>query len=497
MQIKTFEGGLNTRVAPNLIAPNQSVVQVNADTSSGVIKSFKGLGPGLQAISANATWYKAKSEWVSSTEERDYLEYQGKLYWTRDGAAQQYDGTSVQNMGIVKPNVAPTASANGLGSGGQDGTYQYVYSYYNDLTGIESSISPLSAEVLLEARSATISYSASTDPQVTHIRVYRIGGTWTDFLLIATVANVTGSYVDTLPDEDLQGRLLGNVSNEAPPLGVRYLTERQGTFFAAKGSLLHYTKGDGKPQYWPGENYFEFFEGITSLANVSEGLLVFTEHSTHLLVGNDPLSFTIVPIEQSLGSINHKATKAAKNGVIVQTHNGFYFATARGLEPLSLLSLSQTQFSVVNAVWLNDVYYAHLADGTTLVHDLRFTPTWYYLAVGASQITSNFKDLYYIDSGMLKKAFAGAPLTFSYKTGKLTDGSIATNKQYNKVYLFVNGTIEAKFYANGSLVHTESVTGETTFQLTPNHTLQRGYYFEVELTGVGEVLEIAFTPSTL
>lgn len=497
MQISSFEGGLNTRVAPHLIQSNQSVTLVNVDLTGGQLKSVKGLGTALQAIDLNAVWYKAQQEWVSSVEERDYLEYQGKLYWTRNGAAQEYDGTTIQNMGIQKPTVGCSVTANGAGTGGQDGVYQYAYSYYNDNTGIESSISPLSAEVTLDTASATVNFTASSDPQVTNIRIYRIGGTWTDFLLVETVANTTSTYLDILPDEDLKGRLLGNVTNEAPPENLRYLTERYGTFYGALGSLVYYTKGDGYPQYWPAENYFEFFEDVTSLVNIPEGLLIFTENSTNLLVGSDALSYNLIPIERSLGSINHKATVPAKTGAIVLSHDGFYFATANGLESISIPALGQQVFDVVKAIWLNNIYYAQLSNGKTIVYDLRFSPIWYYLDFATNSLVTDYEDLFYIKLGQLYKAFDGDLETFTYKSGRLTEGAISVNKQYNKVYAFVDGTFDISLSLDGSVVNAFTVATTDSVQLTPEHTQQRGFYFEIEISGVGEVLEINFQPDTL
>jgi hypothetical protein len=231
MKLNNFTGGLNTRIDPSLINLSSSVVCANVDMTSGPLKPVKLPNNPIAIDGKYVYYYDAQDEWYASTTPKDYVEYQGKLYWTQDGTAQQYDGTTVTNMGIVQPADAPLLTAGG--AGGQDGTYQYMYSYYNDNTGIESSVSPLSIEIALTGTAVTISYNASVDPQVTNIRIYRVGGTWTDFLLVATVTNVTGTYVDTFADEDLQGAVIGSSLNNAPPTDLRYLTESLGMFFGA------------------------------------------------------------------------------------------------------------------------------------------------------------------------------------------------------------------------------------------------------------------------
>lgn len=495
MKLNNFTGGLNTRIDPSLINLSSSVVCTNVDMTSGPLKPVKLPNNPITIDGKYAHYYDAQDEWYASTTPKDYVEYQGKLYWTQDGTAQQYDGTTVTNMGIVQPADAPLLTAGG--TGGQDGTYQYMYSYYNDNTGIESSVSPLSIEIALTGTAVTISYNASVDPQVTNIRIYRVGGTWTDFLLVATVTNVTGTYVDTFADEDLQGAVIGSSLNNAPPTGLRYLTESLGMFFGAVGTKLYYTKGDGYPQYWPAINYFELFEPITSIAAVTDGVLIFTRNSTHLLAGREAETFTLYPLDKSKGCISHAGTISTGKVVYLVGASGIYLATSSGVSLLSDLFLGEQAFDIVNAVMLNDVYYLQLTNGKILCYDRRYSEagSFYYFDFASDAVATDRSKLYVVKGAKLLEVFGDGDATYSYKTGVITEGEYSNLKSYNKFYIRSNGTVTVSIYIDGELALTKLLTGNDLHEVTPPQALRRGYGLELEFSGTGIVYEVVNAPT--
>ena len=76
----------------------------------------------------------------------------GKLLFYFNGTDDFiYDGTSTRQIGITASSSAPTGASNTNGSLTPTAVYKAVYTYYNSVTGAESSPSPLSAGVTVAA----------------------------------------------------------------------------------------------------------------------------------------------------------------------------------------------------------------------------------------------------------------------------------------------------------------------------------------------------------
>ena len=152
-----------------------------------------------------------------------------------------------------------------------NGTYQYVYTYYNASDGTESAPNELSEE--LEADSGSIEVTlpqTSSDKQVTTKRLYRIGGNITLFTLVAELDKDITVYVDKLKDTDLDGRQLESDNYYEAPAGLQYLSESYAMLFGAIGSSLRFTP-IGKPNAWPPEFEIQFDADITGLGPVANG----------------------------------------------------------------------------------------------------------------------------------------------------------------------------------------------------------------------------------
>ena len=111
--------------------------------------------------------------------------------------------------------------------------YDYRYTFYNVATGTESSPSnsqyfattqwnPAATSTLIPMRqSVNVTGQYSSDPQVTHIRVYRKGGVLSqNWLYLDQFPNVTGSaawaYKDIIPDATIIEDDILNLANDAP-----------------------------------------------------------------------------------------------------------------------------------------------------------------------------------------------------------------------------------------------------------------------------------------
>lgn len=111
MKIQRFDGGLSTRLRPQLIQSNEGTVYTNIDNEVGTLAPVRSkLASGINT-NRFAYYYTAKQEWINSDTRRSYVEFEGTLYWS-DGTnrPQKYDGTNQYNLGITAPTAAPTVT---------------------------------------------------------------------------------------------------------------------------------------------------------------------------------------------------------------------------------------------------------------------------------------------------------------------------------------------------------------------------------------------------
>lgn len=113
MKIQIFEGGLNTRLSPQLIGQNEAVVYENIDNEQGILAPVVSKTDSGLRTKRFATYHEASDTWVSSETYQDSVEFQKVLYLS-DGAnkPQKYSGTVLQNLGIDAPTLVPIVTAN-------------------------------------------------------------------------------------------------------------------------------------------------------------------------------------------------------------------------------------------------------------------------------------------------------------------------------------------------------------------------------------------------
>jgi hypothetical protein len=109
------------------------------------------------------------------------------------------------NWGIAPPLTTLTATVGAAGN--LKGVYQYYYTYFSSITGVESNPFPLPVSVTADFQIVNIAALAfSPDLQVTRRRIYRtVGNGAVAFLLVEIGDNFsTTTYVDNTPDTGLQ-----------------------------------------------------------------------------------------------------------------------------------------------------------------------------------------------------------------------------------------------------------------------------------------------------
>ena len=603
MLMRDFSGGINTRVAPSLLQPNQAQEYTNIDGSSGSLKSLGGpVSTGIP-IDSWYTWYYANSEWVYKAVDTDFVEYRDILYSSNGTTLEQYDGTTTKSLGIVGPTnildttgiVAGTAVVEAIASTTQglligteytykvgvysavlgttvyknftyaipfilsardikitlsnlnityfnststvtiyrelngefykllevaygtgvvytdsvlnistlpilsnssaEGIYSYVYTYYDNLTGIESTPSLPSSEVT--AISTFLQgITASADVSVTHIRVYRIGGDLPYYTLVDTIANTTISYyVDKLLDITIAGNhVLDSISNNVPISGLKYITEAYAMLFAAKGDKLYYSD-IAKPYAWPATNFIDFDSDIMGMGAISAGFIVFTRYKTFIITGNSPESFSKHLLSGSQGCVNHKTIQFVDNNLLWLSSDGICMSNGGSITVPSMSILGPLTIPVVyNSAVLDNVYYLsyYTALGNKiLVFDFRYNTIVRYISTFGSYISSKKDNLYQVYNSTLQIMLIGDPMEFTYKSPILTEDAYTNYKTYKDFYISYDGVFTITIYIDKVLVNTIELDG-TGVENIKGLGIAKGYGLEFKIVGTGTINEIEY-----
>jgi hypothetical protein len=589
MKINTFDGGLATRIDPSLIKLNEGVVFNNIDNAALTLKSSTGLTITVTDISKY--FYLFNGTWISSTVDRDYLEYKEKLYFTEVGStAKKYNGT-FKDIGLEAPTNTilfstrayiysdvvlasstevgdiPAATkqykivalkdgkqiivfdtsidltvnskvilslntdltievyrdvsgtyrklyyANGgtlidnfldatlalndaftLNIETESNIFQYCVTYYDNSDGTESPPSPYTAEISLLNTNALIlsNIPVSSDAAVTHKRIYRIGNNRTSMSLVAQIENAVTTYTDIRNDTALTD-ILDSFTNFKPPVGLKYLTEAYGMLFGAVGDKLYYTK-TGFPDAWPISSYLDFNADITGILPIQNGILVFTLYQTFFVAGTDATEFAQARISKEQGCINHKSANFVDNVPVWVSNDGICSFMNGYVKVISKKKLGKLNLDVVNAIVYNEIYYILLSNGTLLTLDNRFDSNFatYSFDTTLTNIGVFNNTLYGVTNGKICTLFTGSAISFTYLSPVLTEANLSEHKMYNNIYIAADGNFIVKIYIDGVIVEQYILEGNTTHDIKPPATLQRGYTIQYEITGIGTVYEIEY-----
>lgn len=494
-QLNDFTGGLSTRVHPGYVGPTEGIIYTNIDQGRGTIKAM--YANKLEETTTFSNLYIFKGNKIFTNDKRDYVELTRKLYYT-DGIGRPQkssDGKVFHNLGISARDVAPTI-ADGT-TGVITGTIQYCYTYYNANDGTESIPSPYSQELVVSNKSIVINYLNSTDHQVTHVRIYRLGGTLLDMFMVAELPNneslVNVQYTDNVADIDATRVKLDSAGNYPAQEGLQYLTEANNTLFAAKENKLYFTD-IGFPDYWNEFNYILIDDIITGISDSELGLLVFTKFKTFLISYGGSLGITKTLLSGSQGCIAHRSIQYINNTVVWASTDGICATTNGAISIVSQIPLGYLELKDVKASCVhNEIYYVSLVD-RTLALDTRYGKSIFRnIDINPSSFCVYEDEVYFIDKGFVQ-VLEGDKTSYSslhFKSGQLSDGSLTTLKTYKTYYVSILGTLTLKLYIDDVLLTTTTLEAGVHEVRTPGKD-RTGYTFSYEVEGRGELVELEY-----
>jgi hypothetical protein len=500
-QIRDFSGGLSTRLHPSLISTTEAVTYKDIDNTGVCLAPIKSSLAELQNFGDNTGIYFFNGQWIARDYNTDYVEFQEKLYFS-DGVGvpqKTSNGTTFHNLGIAAPSIKPILTYNGvIPTDAETDTMQYCYTYYNNSDGTESAPSPYSAELIVASQNVTVTgITSSTDPQVTHIKLYRLGNTKTEMSLVVTLSNTTQSYTDILSDVAIDGAILSSFNAGMAPSGLKFLTLHATMFFGVINDVLYYSDV-AYVNNWSPFFFIDFESTIIGLGSTQNGLLVFTKDKTYIITGDSPMSLSKMLLHGNQGCLSHKTIKYADNSLLWLSRDGICTSNGAQIQIVTLDKLGILDLDPISAeVWNSEYYLFH--DAGTLIIDYRFGKVTFKelsLIANGSWYSYQFDKLYYLDpNGYLYSLYNGTSVVpYHWKSGWITEDSISMVKSYNNFYIFTEGANQLKLYINGLLVASHELP-EGASDVTVPVQLQLGYYLEVELTGTGKVLEIEYKVS--
>lgn len=246
-------------------------------------------------------------------------------------ANKKVESSSVTNWGITAPTVPPTTT---LADSGLTGNFYYRYTYIRKIgSTLVAESNPSSASTVASPADdvVTVTWTASSDSQVTHVRLYRTlnggGATSNDYYYVTEVAIGTVTYPDSTADSALG--VLIEVDNDIPAITSMTGIAGPGAFnciFIASGNTVYYSK-PGRPESFPALYYFTVGtpnDTIMALVDWAGLVYIFTKTAVYLVQGTDPDTFFPVKTMAARGLSARHAIQATEKGIIYLSYDGLY-----------------------------------------------------------------------------------------------------------------------------------------------------------------------------
>ena len=302
----------------------------------------------------------------------------------------------VNEWGITPSSTVPTIAV-GAGTGlTGDYNVKYTYARFNGTTLITES-NPSAAAIAAQTLSnqdLSVTWVASTDPQVTHVRLYRTLAGGSEFFFDQSVA-IGSLQIDTSTTDVALGTTV-SINHDRPPLGTVVAGPfYNGVCFIAKGHNLHYCLSK-QPEYFPSTNFIEVGAPqfpILAIVELGGRVYCLTKAQIWLIQGTGQSNFLPVPMRSLTGASNLFGALAIEgSGIYHLGPDGIYlFSGSRDTKiTQEAFDVLFTEINTVNGVppvldkvnntWLiqfeNKIYF-HYTGGNVLVFNLDTNKTLY------------------------------------------------------------------------------------------------------------------------
>lgn len=370
-----------------------------------------------------------------------------------------------------------------------NGEYTYAFTMLDE-NGVESSPAIKVSGVLLNNKNhlAIHMKMLKTDWSTLFagsngINIYRTGGDNPTFNLIAENLSAehasiidgdldpdyTAGYfyfVDTIADIDVSRIELTTFENTPPPENIDMLVEHKGTLFASNGKNVHFSQ-TGAPEFWGALDYVRLDGVCTGLGIFGNAVIAFTKSSTYMIEGNDRDNISLQKLPFNQGCVNKFSIVNIDNYLVWTSLNGVCLFNGADVQVITKKTIAWDEFkrlgnvtyddyansamkwdggdgfNIKYATGYRDKYYGVFSNGVMIIDlaDGLKVSSIYAENVVAAKINEDDNFLYIvIDNGDSTYDVYGtfqsdSKMTATWKTGRLSDGSVNVKKHYRDVEL--------------------------------------------------------------
>lgn len=228
--------------------------------------------------------------------------------------------------GITAPGTKPTVADGGTGN--LSGIYRWYHTYYNSTSGWESDPSPISDELTLVSKKATISaFVASTEAGVDKINIYRNSDGVQQYFYVGQKTNDTNSFEDNIADDNLGDEI--SFRYGLPPKSAILLYHLNRVFYVNSDypSRLMYSE-PLKPHAVYKDNYQDIEVGdggvIIAIAPSYDNIVVVKNTGIFTYIFNklDPTNSEYIPVTVDYGGGSPMSVDNIGEDVILLTAEG-------------------------------------------------------------------------------------------------------------------------------------------------------------------------------
>jgi hypothetical protein len=533
-------------VKPGVAVVRHRTLTVNPSLG-GVVNQIRRFGNSLIYIVGSSIYENGIliSTALSSESFTSLVSYQGltdtdsRIYIANKGAMRRLENNTLFDWGIAPPNIAPTVIAV-TGSGNLDGTVSYVYTYLRKSgAAIVSESNPSPATTLVFAtESASVTVTASIDPQVTHIRIYRTQNNGVISLFDEEVTNSTQLVFSSKQDIELGSAIEAN--HGVPPASDLAIVHNDRIFIADSDSNRLFFSSKFNPEYFGsfidiGSNH-DRIQGLASFGGV---LGVFTEETKYRIVehlvgvdavgtgipfiGAQAVGFTAIEAISRRGTRSPAAIINTDSGIIFPAKDGVYLTTFEGPDQLisnqiESLFVGRTEGQIAPVDWnvpekfsaaffKNRYYFAYQptdagVPNRIVVYSLE-TGGWYFYARDATALYYDEEnDIFYIgtaDGGVQSfEAFNANSDEAAFTATLITRYQDGQNIYQQKLFTYYNvdvdipstDTVTVNLLVDGVSRHSVTIQGPVSrsrrLRRLPAGILGEVWGLKFEVTGGGQ-----------
>ncbi len=257
----------------------------------------------------------------------------------------------------------------------------------------------------------------------------------------------------------------------------------------------------GKPLEWDGMNFLNVSYNITGMSSCANGLIIYSPSKTYVLTNTETNNFNYRKVSGTQGCVNNNSIQEWQGNVICASAEGLSMTNGGEVKLVSYQKLGLVNLAdrIRSSAVVGEDYFLLFDTGVILRYNLTSNIFSYIEAMDFEGIAHmNGKlygtlhtDMYLIPfkveaENYLEGKISPRPRrTFSYKSGEISESSLANQKEYDKVRVNMEGDGYITIYIDGKeIIVNAPLTPLVTIIGIPNEK-NKGYSITFEVSGVG------------